>query len=241
MSGFSTTPKRFIILLAVFSIAMAFLEAVVVIYLRELYYPEGFAFPLKFLSPEFMAIEYAREIATLVMLFAVAAIAARNFTGKFIALLICFGLWDLFYYLWLKVLLDWPPSLFTWDILFLIPVVWIGPVLAPVLSAITMLLLAGLLIYFQDQNGTANLILREWALLLSGAFLVFCTFIWDSSRIILEGKFFSTLWNFGIHPEFLDQATQFVPTQFHWGVFSLGELLMLAAMGLLIRRVARSA
>ena len=35
-----------VLALTLFSIAMGLLEAVVVMYLRELYYPAGFAFPL---------------------------------------------------------------------------------------------------------------------------------------------------------------------------------------------------
>jgi hypothetical protein len=49
-----------------------------------------------------------------------------------------FGVWDIFYYLWLKVLLGWPASVFDWDVLFLIPLPWIGPVVAPLLVALAM-------------------------------------------------------------------------------------------------------
>jgi hypothetical protein len=35
-----------IIWLAVFSMAMGYLESAVVVYLRKLYYPDGFKFPL---------------------------------------------------------------------------------------------------------------------------------------------------------------------------------------------------
>jgi len=39
-----------------------------------------------------------------------------------------FGVWDLVYYAGLKALLDWPESWGTWDVLFLIPGIWTGPV-----------------------------------------------------------------------------------------------------------------
>jgi len=57
-----------------------------------------------------------------------------------------FAVWDIFYYIWLKVLLGWPSSIMEWDILFLIPVTWAGPVLAPIILSITMLIGAMLLL-----------------------------------------------------------------------------------------------
>src|SRR5258708_38763230 len=47
------------------------------------------------------------------------------------AFLLLFGIWDLVYYAILRLLTGWPGSLATWDILFLIPLPWVGPVWAP--------------------------------------------------------------------------------------------------------------
>ncbi len=118
---------------ALYAIAMAAVESAVVVYLRALH---GGAEPLSVLLHEIpdrlVAIEVGREAATLVMIVAVAAIAGSNVWERFLYFALAFGLWDIFYYVWLWVFIGWPPSLFTWDVLFLIPVPWLGPVLAPV-------------------------------------------------------------------------------------------------------------
>jgi hypothetical protein len=102
---------------------MGFLEAIVVVYLRQLYFPEGFDFPLNPIPPKILAIEWLREITTLVMLVSIGIIAGKNFLQRFSYFLYCFAVWDIFYYVALKLLLNWPPSLLTWDLLFLFPVV----------------------------------------------------------------------------------------------------------------------
>ncbi|MDP2983256.1 MAG: hypothetical protein Q8O92_08000 [Candidatus Latescibacter sp.] len=121
-----------------FAAAMGYLEAAVVVYLRALYYPEGFSFPLKLIPSEIAVIEIVREAATIVILLAVAMLAGKRFWERFGYFLILFGVWDIFYYVWLKVALGWPASMFDNDILFLIPLPWIGPVIAPVLISILM-------------------------------------------------------------------------------------------------------
>lgn len=133
------TRKLWIVLF--FAIAMGFLEAIVVVYVRELYYPEGFRFPLKLIPPRIFSIELVRELTTLIMLAGIGLLAGKTKSGKFAWFLVNFGIWDITYYLALKIFLDWPESLHTWDILFLIPVTWIGPVLAPVICSVTMILL----------------------------------------------------------------------------------------------------
>ena len=111
--------------LALFAIAMAYFEAAVVVYLRELFYPDYFPFPLKFIPLNLLAIELFREAATLVMLTAVAVVVGKKFWERFGYMIILFGVWDIFYYVWLKVTIGWPVSLQDWDILFLIPIPWL--------------------------------------------------------------------------------------------------------------------
>lgn len=123
-----------------FGVAMAYVEAMVVVYLRELLYPEGFSFPLKLMPLNLIAMELSRELASIAMLVAVAAIAGKKFWERFGYFIILFGIWDIFYYVWLKATIDWPSSLFDWDILFLIPIPWIGPVIAPILVALLMVI-----------------------------------------------------------------------------------------------------
>jgi len=136
----------------VFSISMALVEAGIVIYLRALYYPEGFSFPLKIITTRHLIFELARETATILMLISVSALIGKSFWEKFAYFLILFGFWDIFYYIWLKIAIGWPLSLLDWDILFLIPLPWIGPVIAPVTIAI-MMILAGLFILFLFKKG----------------------------------------------------------------------------------------
>ena len=140
--------RRTFVWLGIFSVAMAFLEAIVVVYLRQLYYPQGFDFPLSPLAPKTIAMEWLREIATIIMLVAVGAIAGKNPLQKFASFLYSFAVWDIFYYVGLKLILDWPSSLLTWDILFLFPVRWIGPVLAPVICSLLWSSLQELLFFF---------------------------------------------------------------------------------------------
>ncbi|MBD3161985.1 MAG: hypothetical protein GF346_06810 [Candidatus Eisenbacteria bacterium] len=123
-------------ILALYAAAMGILEAAVVVYLRALYYPDGFGFPLGEIEPPILRVEIVREAMTLVMIGAVAVLAAARPWSRLVAFLIVFGLWDITYYAGLKLFLAWPASLVEPDILFLIPKEWIGPVLAPMLVSL---------------------------------------------------------------------------------------------------------
>src|SRR6266568_3794774 len=161
---------------ALYAIAMAAVESAVVVYLRALH---GNAEPLSVLLHEIpdrlVAIEVGREAATLVMIVAVAAIAGSNVWERFLYFALAFGLWDIFYYVWLWVFIGWPPSLFTWDVLFLIPVPWLGPVLAPVI--VSLCLVAGAL--WLLSRPVLRLSRRAWVLASVGAVLVLLSFTID--------------------------------------------------------------
>jgi len=173
--------KQFIVII-IFSIGLAFIEAVVVVYLRTLFYPEGFIFPLvDFISDkrwlQFLEIETYREGATLAVLFCSSWLYGKNFRTRFAYFLTIFAVWDIFYYIWLKVLLGWPSSIMEWDILFLIPVPWAGPVLAPIILSITMLI-GAMLILHRESCGRPLRISRiaGYGFILAGLILVghFC-------------------------------------------------------------------
>ena len=132
--------RRTLLLVCIFSIAMGFLESAVVIYLRELYYPSGFKFPLIALPANITLVEIIREASTMIMLVLIGFFAGKNTTQRFSFFLFSFAVWDIFYYLFLKVFTGWPESLFTWDLLFLIPLPWIGPVITPCILSLTMIL-----------------------------------------------------------------------------------------------------
>lgn len=138
--------------LVAFGVAFGYLEAAVVVYLRRLYYPDGFAFPLSLPDTQVVGVELGRELATLVMLAGVAGVAARRAWSRFGIFCVLFGIWDVAFYAALKGVLGWPGSLMTWDILFLLPLAWAGPVLSALLVAIG-LIVGGAIIVRRTEAG----------------------------------------------------------------------------------------
>jgi hypothetical protein len=133
---------------ALYAIAMGYLESVVVYYIRYAVgdvHASG-SVPTPVLNAFPWNIEATREIATLVMLAAVAILAGRDWWERAAALLWAFAIWDATYYAGLEVLTQWPSSLFTQDVYFLLPVPWGGPVWVPLLADASMVILAGLVI-----------------------------------------------------------------------------------------------
>lgn len=150
-----------IIKVAIFAVAFAFMEATVVVYLREIF---GFLSPtasqgdvlltlpgILFLKPDLslkiiadkglLDFERMREFTTLVMLACVASLATRRRGQRLAFFFFAFGLWDLFYYIFLKLEIDWPKSLFDPDVFFLLPVPWVGPVIVPIIISLSMVTL----------------------------------------------------------------------------------------------------
>jgi len=231
--------RKKIFFLVLFSIAMGFLEAAVVVYLRQLYYPEGFSFPLKIMALEALSIEYLREFSTLVMLFSIAIIAGRKFYERFAYFLLCFGIWDIFYYVWLKVLLNWPESFLTWDILFLIPVVWAGPVLAPVLCALTMVVISASILSFQQKGYRVKMRLLEWILLFLGTFFILITFLWEYGTLIIQGGFLSKIATLATDPSFANIIAEHIPASFNWYLFMIGEGFIICCLLMFYWRTKR--
>jgi hypothetical protein len=172
----------------VFSISMALVESAVVIYLRDLHYPEGFAFPLKIvmsaMAKRHIVVEIGREVATIFMLVSVAALIGKRFWEKFAYFLICFGFWDLFYYLWLRIAVGWPSSLLDWDVLFLIPLPWIGPVIAPVTIAILMILAGLLIVLLYERGYDFRPSSSTWVLAIIGTLIILYSFLRDTGAIL---------------------------------------------------------
>jgi len=86
-----------ILLLTVFSVAMGFMETAVVVYLRKIYYPNGFQFPLVPIDNDIILTEIIREAATLIMLIGAGIFTGRNRSEKFGFFLFSFAIWDIFY------------------------------------------------------------------------------------------------------------------------------------------------
>jgi hypothetical protein len=215
--------------LFLFGISFGYLEAAVVVYLRAIYDPirhslhpdraAGDLFPL--ISPQELAaagpenprrllIEIGREASTIAMLAAFGLAAGRNFNQRMAAFAVVFGLWDIFFYVFLRVMIHWPQSLFTWDILFLIPLPWVGPVLAPVIVAMT-LVVCGL---YSLQVGGLPARPREWIAMIAGGLVVILSFVWDFRNTIAGG----------------------LPNHFNWPLFCAGEIIALSGFLSAIRR-----
>lgn len=207
-------PRRNFVLLCVYAIAMAYVEAALVVDLRSVYYPGNplSVFPLAVLSRRDLIIELVREFATLVMIGAVAWLAARQAMRVFAAFVYLFGVWDIFYYVWLKLMIGWPVHWLQWDILYLIPWPWFGPWITPVLVA-TLLAAWGAwaLLSASEPRFTRGARVAFGA----GIALVLAAFLWTGWPLLDGG----------------DSAFKgFVPAHFPWALFAPGYALL--ALGL---------
>jgi len=224
----------------VFAIAMAFVESAVVVYLRAIYYPEGFAFPLKVLDARIEFTEAIREAATMIMLLSIAFISQKGALSRFAVFIYAFAVWDIFYYLFLFLLLSWPASFFTWDILFLIPVIWVGPVLAPLINSMTMIILALLIISSKGKNQEFRLQPFEWSLLIAGAVITILSYTQPYLHFLLDKFTFRDLLHFGSNKKIMEYSLNFIPLNFSWFLFGSGELLFLCSIGKMIFRITYS-
>lgn len=218
--------RRIIAALFLFGISFGYVEAAVVVYLRAIYDPvrehlhpgrkPHDLFPL--ISPQQLAdagpenprrlaIEIGREAATMAMLAGIALACGRTFYESVAAF--AFGVWDIAFYGFLRVMIHWPDSLSTWDILFLIPLPWIGPVWAPVLVASTMIV-CGLIAL---RRGGLPIPGRSWLGIAGGAAVIVLAFVWDFRNIAAGG----------------------LPNRFHWPLFFAGEAIGLAAFTAALR------
>jgi len=199
---------------ALFAAAMAWMESATVVYLRTLvgriepYQAE----PLPML-PHLTGAELVREAATLVMLFTAGWLAGRTWRGRLGYTLVAFGLWDILYYVFLRVIVGWPRSVWDWDVLFLIPLPWWGPVIAPVLIA-TLMIAGGTLVSQFDRPGRPVWPGRlSWTLNTAGVLLALYVFM----EVAIEAL--------GAGPEAVRAA---LPTRFNWPLFLVALALMAA-------------
>lgn len=202
------------LLVFLFAVAMAWVESASVYYLRVLTdrvqpYQEQ---PLP-MAGLLGRVELVREGATLVMLLAIGIVAARTWQKRVAYALIAFGAWDIFYYAFLRLITGWPSSPFDWDVLFLLPLPWWGPVLAPVCIALVMITWGTIVTQFPDET-TANGPARSvWGLCALGVALALYVFMADSLRSMPRG---------------LEATRAVLPTFFNWPLF-VAALAMMAA------------
>jgi hypothetical protein len=124
----------------------------------------------------------------------------------------------------------------TWDLLFLIPVAWVGPVLAPVICSLTMILLAACIVLLQEKGYDVHIKFSEWGLIIGGAVIIFIAFIWDHSRIIIREGFLGEYFNLLDNPRFNQVMAQYKPEYFIWPLFILGEMIILSGITLMVIR-----
>lgn len=174
-----------VVLLFLCAVAMAFVEAAVVIYLREII-GAGPLFPMREIPATLLAVEVGREAATIVMLLSVAFLSFQGEARRMGAFLLLFSVWDVFYYVWLYVTIGWPAGVGEWDVLFLIPLPWVGPVWSVLVICAGMLVFSVLFLRVPEDarfapgvwgwicgiSGMLTVVatyIREWALIGYGA------------------------------------------------------------------------
>lgn len=220
---------------SLFSIAMGFLEAAVVIYLRKLYYPEGFHFPVVPMGQDVLRTELLREIATILMLLSAGGMLARSALDRFAWFIFCFGVWDIVYYVGLWAVLDWPPSLATWDLLFLLPLPWYGPVYAPIVVALGLILLAFILLFARRRDPEFRVSGKEWGMMLLGASIIILSFVLDHAEYVLQDHSFGALFTFS-QEKLMEVSKDYVPREFDLKIYLAGLLITLLGMVSVLRR-----
>lgn len=208
MSGHFPERTRWAIVVA-FAIAMAFVEAASVFYIRALVdrIEPYQANPLP-LNDALGNVELWREAATLVMIATLGLLAGRTWRTRAGYAALAFGAWDIFYYVFLRSMSGWPRSLLDWDILFLLPLPWWGPVLAPVSIALVMILWGTLAT--QAVEG-ASIPRWSWVLCAVGIAVALGLFMADAWRALPDGR---------------EAVLQVLPSAFSWPLFWVSVLLM---------------
>lgn len=196
---------------ALLALAMAYLEAAVVVYLRHIYGITDLVRDVAAYDPRLAAVEAGREAATLVVLLAVGLVAGRSPQARLGFALFAFGLWDILYYAWLRVLIGWPRTLLDQDILFLIPLPWWGPVLSPVLIALLAAAGGAMAVVHDDLKRALRPGPAGWCALGAGMLAALYAFMADALRALPAS------------PEALSRLR---PTAFNWPLYSAGLLAM---------------
>lgn len=192
-----------------FAIAMAWVESAAVFYLRSLVgrLEPYQANPLP-INDALGYVELWREAATLVMLATLGMLAGRTWRQRFAYAAIAFGAWDIFYYVFLRIMTGWPRTLLDWDILFLLPLPWWGPVLAPVSIAVLMIAWGTLVTQVERPALDSR---WAWALGWAGIALALAIFMIDAWQALPHGR---------------EAVLRVLPTTFNWPLFSLALVLM---------------
>lgn len=207
-----------------FAISMGFFESAVVVYLRQIAYPNGFSFPLHPLNGTIALTELLREAFSIIMLLTVAQLISRKRNERLAWFIFNFAIWDISYYLFLKLLLGWPASFFTMDILFLIPFIWTGPVIAPILLSGLMILLAVLILKYNKPLKRAKILPVEMGSMIAGSTIVIFSFTLDYLIYFFkQGGTLGNLFSIQIQQKL---SENYVPERFYWVIFGVGFLVI---------------
>ena len=206
----STPTKRWLIVV-LYALAMGWFEAAAVYYLRTIVgrIDPYQAKPLPVVGG-LSGAELVREAATLIMLVCVGWLAGRTWRSRFAYFLIAFGIWDIGYSVVLRAWTGWPRTLLDWDILFLLPLPWWGPVITPVLVATGMILFGTVSASNEPPRWPSG---RSILVCGVGTVLVLWAFMFDAIRLV--GRRASE-----------EQIREFLPTSFPWLLFWIGLALM---------------
>ena len=169
-----------VLAVVVYGVAMAYVESAAVLYLRTIYGgvdPVGPRHSLFQPLPDFVGIEVGREAATMLMLGSVGYLAASTAAGRIGAFAVAMGIWDIFYYVFLWLFAGWPESPLAPDVLFLIPLPWWGPVAAPVLLALVIVVAGSAAMARELGDGLPRLRRAELLTILGGAGLCLAAFM----------------------------------------------------------------
>ncbi len=220
----------------VYSLGMAFLESAVVVYLRELYYPGKDLFPLQLVDSHIAITELLRELATVIMLVSIGFMVSKNAKARFAWFIYSFAIWDIFYYVFLKLLINWPMSILEWDVLFLLPFTWVGPVIAPVINSICMIVLALIIVTLVDKNKSMQIGKWPWLLLIVGSLVVIVAYTQDYVRFMSQQFSIFELLKPSNGKAIIKLAQAYIPLSFNWLIFGTGVGMHLTAIAMVLKR-----
>jgi hypothetical protein len=209
-------------LVVAFAVAMAWMEAATVFYIRALVdrIEPYQAQPLP-MHGALGNVELAREASTLILFAVVGWLAGRTWRERAGYAAVAFGIWDILYYVFLVPITGWPRTLFDWDILFLIPLPWWGPVLAPVSIAVLLILWGALMTRARDRGAAEPNERWTWVPGGIGIVLALGVFMRDAIRALPGGR---------------DAVVQVLPADFNWPLFSIALALMATPVAHLVYR-----
>jgi hypothetical protein len=199
-----------LIWVGLFAVTFAYVEASVVVYLRQMYGIHDLLRDIPAFDPSIAFVEVGREFSTLIMLLSVGWAAGRSLQTRLGFAFFAFGLWDIFYYVWLKLFINWPESLLSTDILFLIPLPLWGPVIGPVLIAALMVIGGGLAVIAADYGRSIQFSTLEIITLLGGTFVMLYSFMENSLSAL---------------PADVDMLSQLRPSSFSYHIYIPGLIV----------------